>query len=102
MSRDGNAPSPDNDPLKQQGGRPLPFLDHDFTSYHNMEWYQWEINVQLKVTGATQLNSTNTVGQKIKAFLVKLFATHGKENVNAFSENCRLLEVENFPAAAKD
>ena len=56
----------------------------------------------MKATGATQLNSANTVGPKIKAFLVKLFALHGKENVNAFSENCRHLEVENFPAAAKD
>ena len=27
---------------------------------------------------------------------------HGKENVNVFSENCRRLEVENFPATAKD
>eukprot|EP00957_Ditylum_brightwellii_P173757 13228946-Ditylum_brightwellii.AAC.1 len=27
---------------------------------------------------------------------------HCKENLNAFSENCRCLEVENFPAAAKD
>eukprot|EP00957_Ditylum_brightwellii_P100637 7670656-Ditylum_brightwellii.AAC.1 len=67
-----------------------------------MEWYQWEINVKLKATGATQLNSVNTVGPKIKAFLVKLFATHGKENINVFSENHRLLEVENFPAAAKE
>eukprot|EP00957_Ditylum_brightwellii_P008061 611564-Ditylum_brightwellii.AAC.1 len=69
MSGDGNALSTNNGPLKQQGGTPLPFLDHDFKSYHNTEWYQWEINVQLKATGATQLNSTNTVGPKIKAFL---------------------------------
>eukprot|EP00957_Ditylum_brightwellii_P115041 8774767-Ditylum_brightwellii.AAC.1 len=62
MSRDGNAPSPDDGPLKQQGGRPLPFLYHDFTSYHNTEWYQWEINIHLKATGTTQLNSANTVG----------------------------------------
>eukprot|EP00957_Ditylum_brightwellii_P141717 10797468-Ditylum_brightwellii.AAC.1 len=102
MSRDGNAPSPNDGFLKQQGGCPLSFLYHDFTSYHNTEWYQWEINVQMKATGATQSNSANTVGPKIKAFLVKLFATHGKEKVNVFSENCRRLEVENFPAAAKD
>eukprot|EP00957_Ditylum_brightwellii_P036359 2753106-Ditylum_brightwellii.AAC.1 len=102
MSGDGNVPSPDSSPLKQQGGRPLTFLDHDFTSYHNTEWYQCEINVQLKATGATQLNSANTVDPKIKAFLVKLFATHGKENVNVFSDNCRRLEVENFPVTAKD
>eukprot|EP00957_Ditylum_brightwellii_P172188 13108073-Ditylum_brightwellii.AAC.1 len=102
MSGDGNAPSTKNGPLKQQGGCQLPFLDHDFTSHHSTEWYQWEINVQLKATGATQLNSANTVGPKIKAFLIKLFATHDKENVNAFSENHRCLEVENFPAATKD
>eukprot|EP00957_Ditylum_brightwellii_P122753 9360669-Ditylum_brightwellii.AAC.1 len=82
MSKDGNAPSTNNSSLKQQGWCPLPFLDHDFTSYHNMEWYQWEINAQLKATGAAQLNSANTVGPIIKAFLVKLFAMHGKENVN--------------------
>eukprot|EP00957_Ditylum_brightwellii_P146513 11154624-Ditylum_brightwellii.AAC.1 len=92
MNRDGNAPSPNNSPLKQQGGRSLPFFNHDFTSYHNTEWYQWEINIQLKATGATHLNSANTVGPKFKAFLVKLFATHGKENINVFSENCRCLE----------
>eukprot|EP00957_Ditylum_brightwellii_P185251 14106530-Ditylum_brightwellii.AAC.1 len=66
-----------------------------------MEWYQLEINVQMKATGATQLNSANTMGQKMKAFLVKLFATYGKENVSIFSENRRRLEVENFSAAAK-
>eukprot|EP00957_Ditylum_brightwellii_P197085 15014608-Ditylum_brightwellii.AAC.1 len=101
MSRDGIGLSPNDGPLKQQGGCPLLFLDHDFTSYHNMEWYQWDFNVQLKATGATPLNSANTVGPKIKAFLIKLFATHGKENINVFSENHRRLEVENFPAAAK-
>eukprot|EP00957_Ditylum_brightwellii_P126449 9638638-Ditylum_brightwellii.AAC.1 len=93
MSGDGNAPSPDDGSLKQQGGHPLPFLDHDFTSYHNTEWCQWEINVQLKATGEAQLNSANTVGPKIKAFFVKLIATHGTKNVNVFSENCRRLEV---------
>eukprot|EP00957_Ditylum_brightwellii_P143200 10911019-Ditylum_brightwellii.AAC.1 len=82
MSGDGNAPSSNNGPLKQQWGTPLPFLDHDFKSYHNTEWYQWDINVQLKATGATQLNSANTVDPKIKAFLIKLFAMHGKDNVN--------------------
>eukprot|EP00957_Ditylum_brightwellii_P119298 9101403-Ditylum_brightwellii.AAC.1 len=102
MSRDGNAPTPDDGPLKQQGRRPLSFLDHDFTSYHNTVWYQWKINVQLEATSATRLNSANTVGPKIKTFLVKLFTMHGKENINIFSENCRHLEVENFPAAAKD
>eukprot|EP00957_Ditylum_brightwellii_P131609 10037123-Ditylum_brightwellii.AAC.1 len=102
MNRDGNAPSTNNSPPKQQGGTTLPFLDHDFNSYHNTEWYQWELNVQLKATGVTQLNSVNTVGPRIKAFLVKLFTMHGKENVNVFSENCKHLEVENFPNTAKD
>eukprot|EP00957_Ditylum_brightwellii_P038376 2901216-Ditylum_brightwellii.AAC.1 len=69
MSGDSNAPSTNNDPPKQQGGRLLPFLDRDFTSYYNTDWYQREINIQLKATGATQLNSTNTVGPKVKAFL---------------------------------
>eukprot|EP00957_Ditylum_brightwellii_P075514 5739782-Ditylum_brightwellii.AAC.1 len=60
MSGDGIAPSTNNGPPKQQEGTPLTFLDHDFMSYHNTEWYQWEISVQLKATGATQLNSANT------------------------------------------
>eukprot|EP00957_Ditylum_brightwellii_P094930 7229380-Ditylum_brightwellii.AAC.1 len=60
MSGDGNAPSTDSGHLIQQGGRLLPFLDHDFISYHNTEWYQWEINIQLKATSAAQLNSANT------------------------------------------
>eukprot|EP00957_Ditylum_brightwellii_P066721 5062864-Ditylum_brightwellii.AAC.1 len=70
MSRDGNAPSTDDGPLKRQGRTPLPLLDHDFKSYHNTEWYQWEINAQLKATGATQLNSVNTVGPKSRHFLL--------------------------------
>eukprot|EP00957_Ditylum_brightwellii_P133500 10177848-Ditylum_brightwellii.AAC.1 len=82
MSRDGNAPSTNNGPPKQQGWTSLPFLDHDFKSYHNKEWYQWELNIQLKATGATQSNSANTMGPKIKECLVKLFSTHGKENIN--------------------
>eukprot|EP00957_Ditylum_brightwellii_P160395 12210097-Ditylum_brightwellii.AAC.1 len=94
MSGDSNVPSTNNGPPKQQRGTPLPFLDHDFKSYHNTGWYQWELSIQLKVTGTTQLNSV--------AFLVKLFATHGKENVNVFCENCRCLEVENFPDTAKN
>eukprot|EP00957_Ditylum_brightwellii_P162144 12345264-Ditylum_brightwellii.AAC.1 len=87
MSGVGNEPSTADCCLKQQGGTLLPFLNHDFKSYHNTEVYQWELKVQLKVTGATQLNSANTVGPKVKAFLVRLFATHGKENINVFSEN---------------
>eukprot|EP00957_Ditylum_brightwellii_P182571 13907349-Ditylum_brightwellii.AAC.1 len=60
MSGDGNEPSTADGPPKQQGGTPLPFLDHDFKSYYNTEWYLRELNVQLKATGATQLNSANT------------------------------------------
>eukprot|EP00957_Ditylum_brightwellii_P174823 13310611-Ditylum_brightwellii.AAC.1 len=75
-----NAPDNNGRQQKQEGGAVLPFLDHNFQKYHNSEWYQWEITVQLRATGATQLNSANTVGPKIKALLVKLFATHGKDN----------------------
>eukprot|EP00957_Ditylum_brightwellii_P101700 7750540-Ditylum_brightwellii.AAC.1 len=32
---------------KYQGGKALPFLDHDFTGYHTTQWYQWEVIVQL-------------------------------------------------------
>eukprot|EP00957_Ditylum_brightwellii_P127798 9746515-Ditylum_brightwellii.AAC.1 len=44
MSGDGNVPSANDGPPKQQGGTLLPFLDNDFKSYHNTEWYQWELN----------------------------------------------------------
>eukprot|EP00957_Ditylum_brightwellii_P015754 1187188-Ditylum_brightwellii.AAC.1 len=54
---------------KYQGGKVLPFLDHDFTGYHTIEWYQWEVNVQLLVKGATQLNLTNYVKGKVKSLL---------------------------------
>eukprot|EP00957_Ditylum_brightwellii_P035473 2689133-Ditylum_brightwellii.AAC.1 len=57
------------------------------TALQNSKWYQWELTIQLKATGAAQFNSANTVGPKIKTFLVKLLAMHGKENVNVFSEN---------------
>eukprot|EP00957_Ditylum_brightwellii_P177489 13518618-Ditylum_brightwellii.AAC.1 len=87
---------------KQQDSAALPFLDHDFWNYHNSEWYQWEITVQLRTTGATQLSSANTVGPKIKALLVKLFTMHRKDNVNIFSENRRQLEVETFPTNAQE
>eukprot|EP00957_Ditylum_brightwellii_P199469 15205038-Ditylum_brightwellii.AAC.1 len=60
MCGDSNAPSTNSSPPKQQGETLLPFLDHDFKSYHNTEWYKWELNIQLKATGATQLNSANT------------------------------------------
>eukprot|EP00957_Ditylum_brightwellii_P117065 8929680-Ditylum_brightwellii.AAC.1 len=67
---------------KYQGGKTLPFLDNDFTGYHTMEWYQWEINIQLLDNGAAQLNSVNDIGGKVKLLL--------------------WLKVENFPKAAKD
>eukprot|EP00957_Ditylum_brightwellii_P101577 7741094-Ditylum_brightwellii.AAC.1 len=54
MSRDGYALSTDNGPSKKQGGTLLPYLNYGFKSYHNTEWYQWELNFQLKATGATQ------------------------------------------------
>eukprot|EP00957_Ditylum_brightwellii_P003294 249989-Ditylum_brightwellii.AAC.1 len=38
---------------KYQGGKALLFLDHDFIGYHIMEWYHWEVNVQLLAKGAT-------------------------------------------------
>eukprot|EP00957_Ditylum_brightwellii_P183568 13982703-Ditylum_brightwellii.AAC.1 len=60
MSREGNAPSANGSPPKQQGGTLLSFLNNDFKSYHNTERYQCELNIQLKATGATQLNSANT------------------------------------------
>eukprot|EP00957_Ditylum_brightwellii_P052264 3963938-Ditylum_brightwellii.AAC.1 len=47
MSGDSNAPSTTDGPPKQQGGTPLPFVDHDSKGYHNTEWFQWELNVQL-------------------------------------------------------
>eukprot|EP00957_Ditylum_brightwellii_P148114 11276624-Ditylum_brightwellii.AAC.1 len=62
MSGDNNVPSTADGPPKQQGGTLLPFLDHDFKSYHNTEWYQQELNIQLKATGETQLDSVNTDG----------------------------------------
>eukprot|EP00957_Ditylum_brightwellii_P168219 12807061-Ditylum_brightwellii.AAC.1 len=49
---------------KHQGGKALPFLDHVFTGYHTMEWYQWEVNAQLLAKGATQLSSANDIRGK--------------------------------------
>eukprot|EP00957_Ditylum_brightwellii_P168706 12840932-Ditylum_brightwellii.AAC.1 len=51
---------------KYQGGTALPLLDHDFAGYHTTEQYQWEISIQLLSKGATQLNSANGVGTKVK------------------------------------
>eukprot|EP00957_Ditylum_brightwellii_P049595 3762014-Ditylum_brightwellii.AAC.1 len=45
-----------------QGEKAQLFLDHDFTGHHTMEWYQWEVNIQLLVKGATQLNSAYDIG----------------------------------------
>eukprot|EP00957_Ditylum_brightwellii_P117027 8926661-Ditylum_brightwellii.AAC.1 len=53
---------------KYQGGKTLPFLDHNFTGYYTTEWYQWEVNVQLLAKGATQLNLKNDFGEKSKNF----------------------------------
>eukprot|EP00957_Ditylum_brightwellii_P085303 6488008-Ditylum_brightwellii.AAC.1 len=51
-------------------------FDHDFASYHKTEWFQWELNVQLLAKGASQRNAANEVGNKVKALLIKLLATH--------------------------
>eukprot|EP00957_Ditylum_brightwellii_P006971 528348-Ditylum_brightwellii.AAC.1 len=51
---------------KYQGGKALPFLDHDFTGYQTTEWYQWEVNIQLLAKGTTQLNSANDIRGKVK------------------------------------
>eukprot|EP00957_Ditylum_brightwellii_P143182 10909883-Ditylum_brightwellii.AAC.1 len=64
MSDEGNRLTFAGKSQKQQGGAPLPFLDHDFASYHTSEWFQWEINVQLLVKGASQLNAVNKVRNK--------------------------------------
>eukprot|EP00957_Ditylum_brightwellii_P090456 6888902-Ditylum_brightwellii.AAC.1 len=101
MIRDDNEPNTNNKCPKQQGGSPLPFFDHDFKAYHTTEWYQWELNMQMLVKGATQLNAANNVGTKAKALLIRLLAVHGKDNMNAFAETKQCLEVENFPKGAK-
>eukprot|EP00957_Ditylum_brightwellii_P145036 11045782-Ditylum_brightwellii.AAC.1 len=77
---------------KYQGGKALPFLDHDFTGYNTMEWYQWEVNIQLLAKGAMQLSSANYIGRKVKTLFVKLYAVHGKDMINIFSENKRQLK----------
>eukprot|EP00957_Ditylum_brightwellii_P085959 6539904-Ditylum_brightwellii.AAC.1 len=87
---------------KYQGRKTLLFLDHDFTGYHTIEWYQWEVNVQLLAKGASQLNLANGIVGKVKALLVKLYAVHRIYMINIFSENKRQLKVENFPKAAKE
>eukprot|EP00957_Ditylum_brightwellii_P165237 12581179-Ditylum_brightwellii.AAC.1 len=67
-----------------------------------MEWFQWKLNVQLLDKGASQLNAANKVGNKVKILLIKLLTTHGKDNINVFSETNRCLEVENFPKTAQE
>eukprot|EP00957_Ditylum_brightwellii_P001333 104527-Ditylum_brightwellii.AAC.1 len=79
MSNDGNKPGNDAGCPKQQGGTPLPFLDHDFKAYHTMEWFQWELNVQMLAKGSTQLNAANDIGTKFRALLTKLLAVHSKD-----------------------
>eukprot|EP00957_Ditylum_brightwellii_P038054 2878310-Ditylum_brightwellii.AAC.1 len=60
-----------------------------------MEWYQWEVNVQLFAKGAMQLNFANDIGGKVKALLVKLYAVHGKDTIDICSENKRQNKVKN-------
>eukprot|EP00957_Ditylum_brightwellii_P004710 358253-Ditylum_brightwellii.AAC.1 len=102
MSGDDNEPSTGRDHPKQQGDSLLPFLDHDFKTYHTTEWYQWELNVQMLAKGATQLNVANDMGTKAKALLIKLLAVHGKDNINVFAETKKHLEVETFPKGSKE
>eukprot|EP00957_Ditylum_brightwellii_P210468 15365003-Ditylum_brightwellii.AAC.1 len=68
---------------KYQGGKTLPFLDHDFTCYHTTELYQWEVDIQLLAKGTMQLNLASGIGGKVKALL-------------------RRLKVENFPKSVKE
>eukprot|EP00957_Ditylum_brightwellii_P042250 3199713-Ditylum_brightwellii.AAC.1 len=75
---------------KYQGGKSLLFLDHDFTGYHTMEWYQWEVSVQLLAKGATKLDLANDVGGEVKSLLEKLYMTHRKDTTNIFSEKQRM------------
>eukprot|EP00957_Ditylum_brightwellii_P050672 3841887-Ditylum_brightwellii.AAC.1 len=102
MSIEGNDPGNGTECLKQQGGVPLPFLDHDFKVHHTMEWLQWERIGKMLAKGATQLNTVNNIGTKFKALLIKLLAVHGKDNINMFAEMKQRLEVENFPKGAKE
>eukprot|EP00957_Ditylum_brightwellii_P200648 15296031-Ditylum_brightwellii.AAC.1 len=101
MSTANNGPANNNEQCKQQGGKPLLFLDHDFNSCTNTEWYQWELTVQMLAKEAAQMNSANDVKTKFKAFLVKLLATH-KDTINVFMENKQHLEVETFPKGTKE
>eukprot|EP00957_Ditylum_brightwellii_P212002 15366845-Ditylum_brightwellii.AAC.1 len=59
MSSEGNGLNTAGKSQKQQGSAPLPFLDHDFASYHTTDWFHWELNVQLLAKGASQLNAAN-------------------------------------------
>eukprot|EP00957_Ditylum_brightwellii_P051074 3872219-Ditylum_brightwellii.AAC.1 len=78
LKQENNEPNTSDEYSKQQGGSPLPFLDHDFKAYHITEWYQWELNVQMLAKGATQLNAANNMESK------------------------QHLEVNNFPKGAKE
>eukprot|EP00957_Ditylum_brightwellii_P181840 13852725-Ditylum_brightwellii.AAC.1 len=97
MSDESNGPNTTGKSQKQQGSAPLPFLDHNFALYHTTEWFQWELNLQLMAKGASQLNTANKVGNKVKALIIALLVTHSKDNINVFSETRCCLEVENFP-----
>eukprot|EP00957_Ditylum_brightwellii_P181197 13802205-Ditylum_brightwellii.AAC.1 len=72
MSAAGNRPANNDEQFNQQGGKRLPFLDHDFHDYTNTEWYQLELIVQILTKGGMQMNSANDVGTKFNALLVKL------------------------------
>eukprot|EP00957_Ditylum_brightwellii_P100641 7670996-Ditylum_brightwellii.AAC.1 len=61
MSGDSIEPNTSSNKPKQQGGSPLPFLDHAFKAYHTTEWYQWELNIQMLAKDATLLNAANDV-----------------------------------------
>eukprot|EP00957_Ditylum_brightwellii_P070552 5360308-Ditylum_brightwellii.AAC.1 len=56
------------DDKNYQGGKALPFLDHNFTGSHTAQWYQWEVNIQLLGKGTTQLNLPNDVGEKLRHY----------------------------------
>eukprot|EP00957_Ditylum_brightwellii_P203875 15336620-Ditylum_brightwellii.AAC.1 len=102
MNGNGNEPNTGSNKSKQQGGSLLLFLDHDFKAYYTTEWYQWELNVQMLVKGATQLNTANDIGTKIKSLLIKLLAVHDKDNINIFAKTRQYLEIENFPKGTKE
>eukprot|EP00957_Ditylum_brightwellii_P060142 4567179-Ditylum_brightwellii.AAC.1 len=87
--------------IKYQGGKALPFLGHDFTGYHTMEWYQWEVNIQLLTKGAIQLNSANDIGGEVKALIVKLYTVHKKDTIRFFFRKQETTRSQKFPEISK-